>query len=153
MSKEIAQIFIERIKKNDDSLSNLITINTFCESAINKLIMEKAPQVKSHSKEKPTMIIPIDKSTYATKLYFAYALDFIDEDLYENLITLNTWRNKIAHDIRVKIDTLPMRFIKFDKEEKDFYKGMPEDELVRAIAFATYVKLFEVITIDWKINL
>lgn len=108
--KDAANIFVERITNNSDSLSNIVTIHLFCENAINSLIKAKAIQVEDYSKKRGDSYIPILDSNYATKLYFTFSMGLIDQQLYENLRLLNFWRNKAAHNIHEEIKKLPMNF-------------------------------------------
>lgn len=153
MSKDAAKIFVERISNNSDSLSNIVTIHLFCENAINSLMKAKAIQVEDFSKKRGDTYIPILDSNYATKLYFAYSMGWIEQKLYENLRLLNFWRNKAAHNIHEEIKKLPMNFHILSDNPSKISVEATEEDIVLGVAFETYVELHKFIEKNYNIDL
>lgn len=151
--KDAANIFVERITNNSDSLSNIVTIHLFCENAINSLIKAKAIQVEDYSKKRGDSYIPILDSNYATKLYFTFSMGLIDQQLYENLRLLNFWRNKAAHNIHEEIKKLPMNFYILSDNKSKISPEYSEAEIVLGVAFETYVALHKFIERNYEIDL
>jgi len=150
MSQEVAKKFIDRISSTVDPLANIVTVSLFCENAINQLIQEKLPKVRSFKDQ--STYIPMASSNYSTKVYSVYALGLIEQKLFENLWLLNYWRNKAAHNISVDIRALPMNFHIFDNNLK-IEKDMNENEIVIGIALCTYKELHVFLNEQYGIKL
>ena len=154
MSKEVGKIFAERLTKNSDPLSNIVTVHLFCENAINSLIKARAIGVDDFTKRhKGETYIPILDSNYSTKLYFVFSMGLIDQMLYENLRLLNHWRNKAAHNIHENIKKLPMDFHLYGESDYKITSEASELEIVIGVAFATYVELHKFIEENYDIQL
>lgn len=154
MTKEVAKIFIERLSNNSDPLSNIVTVHLFCENAINSLIKAKAVGVEDFTKKnRAETYIPILDSNYSTKLYFVFSMGLIEQKLYENLRLLNHWRNKAAHNIHEDVKKLPMGFHIFSENHATLTPESTEIEIIKGVAFATYVELHKFIEENYEMKL
>ncbi|NIK74984.1 hypothetical protein FHS15_000082 [Paenibacillus castaneae] len=106
----LAREFINRLHKIDDPAAIVVTIHLFCENALNQLMKQK--------KKTPDKYIT-EQSAFLVKLDLCYNMGLLNEPMFNNLVKLNTLRNKCAH----KVD------VDFDKIDHNYWMGNVEDKI------------------------
>jgi hypothetical protein len=110
MTENTGEKFLEKFMGIEDPISKLIVIHLYCEKAINKLVEVKAKRSEKVSEWKNGNYYPLKKANFVTQIFFVYNMGWIEEELYNNLFLLNSWRNIYAHNIDVDLDKMNYDF-------------------------------------------
>lgn len=84
MSREVAKKFIDRISSTVDPLANIVTVSLFCENAINHLIREKLPKVRSF--KDPGNLYPDGKLQLQYESLFCLCIRFNRTEIIRKLM-------------------------------------------------------------------
>ena len=87
----------------DDPVGYIVITHLYVEHGLNYLIYKKCKNHKKILKDNRTY-------TFAVKLDLCYEMGLISDFLYENIIVLNSLRNKIVHNLDVDYKSLKLYF-------------------------------------------
>ncbi|MEK4629052.1 MAG: hypothetical protein ABS944_03520 [Solibacillus sp.] len=151
MTENTGEKFLEKFMGIEDPISKLIVIHLYCEKAINKLVEVKAKRSEKVSEWKNGNYYPLKKANFVTQIFFVYNMGWIEEELYNNLFLLNSWRNIYAHNIDVDLDKMNYDFDMLKSglsfQDKEDIKSNAE-----IIAVVTIAALHNCLTQQHKLN-
>ncbi len=123
ISSEIALEFTMRVRENDDEATIILIGHLLIENLIDKIIESKCKSPKT---------ILNDSRTYpfSVKLHIVYSMGLLPDYIYKNIIRINNFRNKFAHNIEFNIDPKtalidsdgiePIQYTKFMGKKKTY---------------------------------
>ncbi|MFJ7950351.1 hypothetical protein ACIQZG_02365 [Lysinibacillus sp. NPDC096418] len=106
--KHLLNIYFERLEKIEDPSALVVTTHAFCEHIINEILAERK---KTKTKNKYIN----NSSSYIVKLDLCYNMNLLDDELFDNLMRLNTLRNKCAHGVNVDFEKIDHNYNLVDK--------------------------------------
>lgn len=115
-----------RVRANDDEATVILVGHLIIENLLDEII-----RIKCKSPKK----ILDDHITYcfAVKLQIIYSMGLLPEDVYKNIIRINKFRNKFAHNIEFNIDPNTM-FIDLDGVIASYLEAYPADKKKKSLA-------------------
>ncbi len=128
-----------RLRANDDEATVVLVGHLCIENLLDKII-----QVKCKS---PKTILDDSRSyTFAVKLQIIYSMGLLPDDTYKNIIRINKFRNKFAHNIEFIVDPNIM-LADIGGETFSYLKSMPENKKKKNVS-KKYLDLLCFLTLE-----
>lgn len=110
--------FVLRLRANDDEATIILVSHLLIESLLDKII-----QIKCKSPKK----ILDDHVTYcfSVKLQIIYAMGLLPDNIFNNIVRINKFRNKFSHNIEIDINPNDM-LIDLDNKTASYLELYPE---------------------------
>jgi hypothetical protein len=126
-----------RVRRNDDELAIVLKGHLLVEYLLNKIIAEKCKSPKNILEDSRNY-------TFSVKLQILYAMGLLPEIIYGEIVRLNKFRNKYAHNLEFELKPDEMILIDFSGKNRIFKtkgKKFPEREYLKTLCFSILLHL------------